>query len=142
MDPATITVIASAAVRLLVPYLQEAATNFAQTAASEVGKSSVAVAFAKAKQAYELVKGKLQRTPGGMKAIEVVSQTPEDPAAQAALRTQVQESLAADDEFAKQLSDLLKQVAATKADVSFVNNIQGEVQKLVQIGTVIGDVNF
>jgi uncharacterized membrane protein YhiD involved in acid resistance len=138
MDPATITVIASAAVQFLVPYLQEAA----KTAASEIGKSSVDAAFAKAKQAYELIKGKLQRTPEGTKAIEAISQAPEDPAAQAALQTQVQESLTADDEFAKQLSDLLKQVAATKADVSFVNNIQGEVQKLVQIGTVMGDANF
>jgi hypothetical protein len=138
MDTATITIIASTALQFLVPYLQEAA----KTAASEIGKSSVAVAFVKAKQAYELIKGKLQRTPEGTKAIEAVSQTPEDPAAQAVLQTVLQESLARDEAFSKQLSDLLKQIALTNADVSFVNNIQGEVQNLVQIGTVIGDVNF
>lgn len=138
MDLSTITVIASATIQFLAPYLQETA----KTAASEVGKSSVTVALVKARQAYELLKGKLQRTPEGTKAIEAFSRAPEDPAAQAALRIQVQESLAVDDEFAQQLSDLLKQVAGTKADVSFVNNIQSEVQKLVQIGTVMGDVNF
>jgi hypothetical protein len=138
MDTATITVVSSAAVQLLAPYLQEAA----KTVASEIGKSSIAVAFAKAKQAYELIKSKLQHTPGGMEAIEAVSQTPEDPVAQAALQTKVQEALTSDNVFAAQLSDLLKQVASTKADVSFVNNIQGEVQKLVEIGTVMGDVNF
>ena len=55
---------------------------------------------------------------------------------------QLDQAVRSDDEFGTKLTELLPEVAATKADVSFVNNIQGEVQKLVQINTVVGNVDF
>ena len=60
----------------------------------------------------------------------------------ATVRSDLERHLASDESFAQDMAARLQQVSQTEADVAFVNNIQGDVEKLVQIETVHGDVNF
>jgi hypothetical protein len=142
MEPATIIATATAAIKLLGPYFKEAASGAFKKAGEETGKSAISSAFAKAHNVYELVKSNFQHKPEASQALAKLEVAPEDKAAQNVIETQLKQVIEEDHGFGDQLAQLLKEVAATKADVSFVNNIQGEVQKLVQIGTVIGDVNL
>ena len=139
--PVLATTLASAAVKLLVPYLKEGFVEMAKGVGSEAGKSAVSAAISKAHKVYELVRRKLDGREDGPQTIARLSSYPDDEDVQRTLRSEVEKAAMSDYAFATQLKELLEQVAETKADVSFVNNIQGEVTKLVQIGTVYGDVN-
>lgn len=142
MEPLAIVGISSAVVRLLAPFFKSGAEEVAKSAGGELGKSAVSAAFAKAKQVYELVKVKLSPHPQASEALVKLQSVPDDVATQNALESELKQSLEADHAFAEQLAQLLKEITATKAEVSFVNNIQGEVQKLVNIGTVVGNVSI
>jgi len=67
---------------------------------------------------------------------------PGDPDTQGALRNQLKKALEGDEEFAAQLASLLRDADEAGAGALFNTNIAGDVQKLVQIGVVQGDVEF
>jgi hypothetical protein len=138
MDPVSTTLLASAAVKFLVPYLNDAAEGFAK----EVGKSGVSAALARAKELYGLITNKFRESPAGPKIVEELANSPDDANAQSKLRAKLDQEFQLDEKFATQVKEMLKQVAATRADVSFVNNIMGDVGKVVQIDSVIGNVSF
>lgn len=138
MDPATIVPLAAAAVKLLAPYLQSAAKTFAEHASDDVG----AAASAKVKQLWEAIHVKLHGKPAAKEALDDLAQSPDDPDAQAALRTQLKKALETDDAFAAELTNLLKEAHAQGADAVFNTQIGGDVQKVANIGTVQGNVQF
>ncbi|OOP65307.1 hypothetical protein BMF89_00205 [Arthrobacter sp. SRS-W-1-2016] len=92
-------------------------------------------------QLLELVKKKFHGKEEAEKSLETFTKTPSDSDAVASVQDHLKTQLADDPGFASELSGLLTQIVNTHADLAFVNNI-GNVEKLVQFGTVHGDVSF
>lgn len=138
MDALTITTIASTTVALLSAYLKRIGENFAK----EIGGKASETAWSKAKQLYEKVKSNFVAKPETAKVINNLEKSPSDNDTQAAVRFHLKEMMEADSEFAKELANLLKETSEAGADVIFQTTINGNVQKLVQMGNVYGDVKF
>ena len=138
MDPATVTSIATATVSVLAPYLKKAA----EKASEKVGDFVASKAWQKAKQIHERLRGALAQHDPAATALQRLIESPESSERQAEMTESLDASLRADTALAQSLALLLKEAAAAGADVEFKTNIQGEVQKFVQIGIVQGDVNL
>ena len=138
MDTLAITTIASATVSLLSPYLKLVGENLAKEIGSQAGKT----AWEKAKQLYETVKSKFSAKPDTAKVIIALEKSPNDNDTQAAVRFHLKEIMEADNDFAKELANLLKETSEAGADTIFHTTINGNVQKLVQMGNVYGDVRI
>lgn len=142
MDSSTIATIASTAVVLLVPYLKSVSEGFAKKAGEQLGEKSGELAWAKAKQLHQFIRTKFADDSGSEKALSALEETPDDSDTQAAVRFQLKDQMSADNEFAKQIAALLKEADKAGADTVFNTNIHGNVEKLVQMRDVYGDVNI
>jgi hypothetical protein len=142
MDANTIATIASAAVSLLVPYLKSFGEGLAKKAGEEIGTKSGETAWSKAKRLYETVKAKLSAKPDTARAINALEKSPDDGDTQAAVRFQLKDIMATDESFARELANILKEASEAGADTVFHTTILGDVQKLVQMGNVFGDVKI
>jgi hypothetical protein len=144
MDPVSMSVglLASTAVKVLGPYLGELAGKASDALLGKVAEDAASSAFKAAGRLLGLVKEKFRGKDEAEKSLEVLASAPGDPAAQAAVEKNLKTELERDPDFASALAGHLTQIANTHADVAFVNNIQGDVEKIAQFGTVHGDVTF
>ena len=142
MEPATIIAIAAASVKLLSPYLKKVATDIGDKAAENLGESVAAGAVNKVRELYLAIKGRFSGNQKAEEALTKLSATPDDANTQASLREQLEQALEQDEDFARKLSEMIKSAHQSGADSVFNINIGGDVQKLVNIGTVHGDVSF
>ncbi len=142
MDTTAIATIASATVSLLVPYLKSLGEELAKKAGEEIGAQAGKTAWGKAKQLYETIKAKFSPKLDTAKLVSALEKSPDDGDTQAAVRFQLKEMMASDESFAKELANILKEASEAGADTIFQTTIMGDVQKLVQIGNVYGDVKI
>jgi predicted membrane-bound mannosyltransferase len=143
MDPTLIASTAASVVSLLVPFLTGAGKGLAEKAGEETGKAAIKGAVETTTAAlHSLVAARLHPAPEANTALADFTQTPDDPDLQAALRVQLRKALQADEQFASQVAGLLREADRVGADAVFNTNIHGDVEKLVNIGTVHGDVSF
>ena len=142
MDTIVIATIASSTISLLVPYLKLVGEGIAKKAGEEIGGKAGGVAWSKAKQLHDTVKAKLSSKPDVAKVIEMLEKTPNDEDTQAAIRFHIKEAIGSDEKFGKELAAILKDATDAGADNVFQTNVAGNVQKLVQMGNVYGDVKF
>jgi len=138
MDTLAIATIASTTVSLLSPYLKLVGENLAK----EIGSKAGETAWDKAKQLYEKVKSKFTVKPDTAKVISALEKSPNDSDTQAAVRFHLKEMMETDSDFAKELANLLRETSEAGADTIFHTTINGNVQKLVQMGNVYGDVRI
>lgn len=142
MDAITIATIASATVSLLVPYLKSFGEGLAKKAGEEIGSKSGETALSKAKYLYETVKAKFSAKPDTAKAINALEKSPDDGDTQAVVRFQLKDIMATDESFANELASILKEASEAGVDIVFNTTISGDVQNLVQIGKVIGNLKI
>jgi hypothetical protein len=137
LDPITIGLLASTAVRALSGFFEDTASK----TSDELSTAAASGAVAAVRRLAGRVKAKFV-SDADASTFERFAGNPTDPETSDIIQRKLKEHLLADEAFASEVHSDLKQVAETNADVAFVNNIQGDVQKLVQIRTVHGDVNF
>jgi hypothetical protein len=142
MDTTVIATIASASVSLLVPYLKSMGEEFAKKVGEEIGSKTGETAWSKAKLLCEKVKAKFSAKPETSKVMTALEKAPDDADIQAAVRFHLKDIMTADEGFAKELLDILKQASDAGADTIFHTTIYGDVHKLVQMGNVYGDVRI
>lgn len=142
MDANTISTIASTAVSLLVPFLKSILDAIGQKTGEEIGSKTGSLAWEKAKLMHNTIKAKFSSIPEATKILDALEETPHDSDTQAALRFQMKDVLARDESFAKELAFILKEASEAGADMIFQTTIMGNVQKLVQMGNVYGDVKI
>jgi len=142
MDTLAITTIASTTVSLLSPYLKLVGENLAQKVGEEIGSQVGETVWNKAKQLYEMVKSRFTAQSDTAKVINALEKSPDDNDTQAAVRFHLKEMMETDSNFAKELANLLKETSEAGADTVFHTTIMGNVQKLVQMGNVYGDVKI
>jgi hypothetical protein len=138
VDPLTIGLVASGVVKLLSAFFKTAGDRAGEDAAD----TAVGAAVAGTRRLLDRIRGHFADDPDASKRLEELESRPDDPEVTDGVRTALERHLASDDSFAQDVAAGLQQVSQTEADVAFVNNIQGDVQKLVQIQTVHGDVNI
>jgi hypothetical protein len=134
MDPATLATIAGSAVALLSPYLKKTAQEIEQTVGS--------IAVKKVEELLSAIKAKFQKNASAQGSLNDLAKSPDDTENQAAVREYLKKMLSSDEDFANQLTNILKEAANAGADKVFNTTIYGDVQKLTQIGHVNGDVNI
>jgi hypothetical protein len=142
MDTTVIATIASATISLLVPYLKSMGEEFAKKIGEEIGSKTGETAWSKAKLLCEKVKAKFSAKPETAKVMSALEKAPDDADTQAAVRFHLKDMMTADESFAKELAVILKQASDAGADTIFHTTIFGDVQKLVQMGNVYGDVRI
>jgi hypothetical protein len=142
MDAITISTIASTVVSLLVPFMKSTIEGISKKAGEEIGSKTGNLAWEKANQLYDTIKTKFSSSPEATKIVNALEKDPDDSDTQAALRFQIKDMLAKDENFAKELAFLLKEASEAGADTVFQTTIMGNVQKLVQMGNVYGDVKI
>nr|AXV46584.1 hypothetical protein pA58H2_p38 [Arthrobacter sp.] len=139
----TVGLLASAAVKVLGPYLGDLISKTTDAVTEKAGDSAATGALQGAKSLLELVKKKFRGKGDAEKNLEALESAPQDPAVRAAVEKDLATEIQHDPNFASKLSEHLTQIANTKADVAFVTNIQGDVGKLATFaGPVYGDVSF
>ncbi len=142
MDAYAIATIASTTVSLLAPYLKSLAEELAKKAGEEIGGKAGETAWNKAKQLYETVKAKFFSKPESSKVITALEKAPDDEDTRATVRFHLKDMMASDESFAKELALILREASEAGADTVFQTTIYGNVQKLVQMGNVYGDVKI
>lgn len=125
MDPQTISVIATAAIGVLSPYLAKAG----EVAAKKVGEDI-----------YHALKARFDKKPAAQEALADLEKAPDDGDFQAALRVQFKKLLAEDEAFAAQLQHLLQEAGRTEAGATIIKQIAGDNAK--QFGQVFGNITF
>lgn len=142
MDTIALTTIASTVVSLLVSYLKIVGENLAKKAGEQIGSKLGETAWVKAKQLFEIVKMRFTSNSDTAKVINALEKSPNDNETQLAVQFHLKQMLETDKDFAKKLAGLLKEISEVGADTIFQTNISGNVQKLVQMGDVYGNINF
>ncbi|MFC8383782.1 MULTISPECIES: hypothetical protein [Nocardia] len=142
MEPVTIALIAGAAMKVIGPYLANFATKAGESLAAKSADGAVAGALSGAKRLLGLIRSKFAGNSQAEASLGYLEANPDDEQAQAAVTRHLENAMVADPQFASSIESELAQISNTNADIAFVNNIQGDVGKIVQIETVHGDVTF
>jgi hypothetical protein len=137
MDPTTISVLAGTATSFLVSYL----TKLTEGIATETGKKAGGLAWDKAREFYLVLKERFTSEPAASKIFQAIERSPHDSDTQAALRFQLKDMMSIDETVARKLASLLKEADDAGADTVFQTTIHGNIEKLIQIGVVHGNVN-
>jgi hypothetical protein len=130
--------VASGVLKLLSAFV----TTTAEEAGQDVADNAVGAAVAATRRVVDRIRARFAKDPDASQRLQDFESRPDDPDVAAELRATLERYLASDALFAQDVAEGLRQVSETEADVAFVNNIQGDVEKLVQIHTVQGDVNL
>jgi hypothetical protein len=138
MDEHAITIIADTAISLLVTYLKQIGEHFVKQGIQGVSEA----AWDQAKQLYEAIKNKLSSQPESGKAITTLEQAPDDEKIKDAVRLYLKEIMASDENFAKEIALILREASKVSKDTIFQTKITGNVEKLVQMGNVYGNVEI
>jgi hypothetical protein len=142
MEATIISTIAVATVSLLVSYMKSIGEGFAKKTGEELGKQAGGNAWHKAKQLYQVTKAKFSTKSETREVMDALEKSPSDDDTQAVMRFHLKGIMASDENFAKELAYLLKEASEAGADTVFQTTILGDVQKLVQMGNVYGNVNI
>ena len=142
VDPSAITAISSAVLRVLVPYFKDAASGSAGELGKEAASSAAGTAASLARRLVNAVKSRFGSDADSSRSLAALIDDPDSADASEQVRPDLEHVLASDQPFAAELVSLLRQISGTGADLAFVNNIGGDVAKLVQIGEVHGDLHF
>jgi hypothetical protein len=125
MDSQTITLMATTAVGLLIPYFAKAG----EAAAKNVGEDI-----------YQALKKGFKKKPLAQEALDDLEKSPEDSDLQAVLRVQLKKTIEEDKAFAMQLKQLLQEAQKTETGATIIKQVAGDNAK--QFGQVFGDVTF
>lgn len=136
VDP--ISAIAGAALSLLASFLKKKAEQLS----GKVVNAVKTAAGKKAEELHEVIKAKFGEKSTAKKALEDLTEVPDDPDRLVSVQEQLTESMRDDDTFASQIVEILEQAAEAGADQVFNTNIYGEVKKFVQMRDVYGDVTI
>jgi len=138
MDPVTIGLLASTTVKALGAFFKDTALKAGDELSEQASTGAVGIV----KRLLARLRTKFRADPDASKSLQEFQERPSDEGAVSEFQRILTDRLATDEVFAKNVESDLKQIIETNADIAFVNNIQGDVQKLVQIQTVHGDVNL
>lgn len=125
LDPATISVLVSAAVGFLTPYLTKAGEAVAKKTGEDV---------------YQALKARFIKKPAAQEALNDLEKTPQDPDLQAALRVQLRKLLEEDETFSAHLQEVLKKAQGTEEGATIIKQMAGDNAK--QFGQVFGNITF
>ncbi len=147
MDPALLAALTTMLAQAL-PHLTAAGGRAAGKAVEEIGKEAGVGAVAKAKEIWERLRGKVESKPAAAEAAEDVARMPDSADAHGALRLQLSKILAADEELAAEIGQLVRaarpefQVKRIEAwDEGVVASQGGTAARLVAVGgSLHGDV--
>ena len=142
MDTASISLLASSSISLLAPYLKLLGEEAVKEIGKNIGAQTSQTAWEKAQKLHELIKSKLSAKPDTAKVLTDLEKSPSDEDIQATIRYYLKETIATDEAFAKQIAAILRDAVEAGADNVFQTTIMGNVQKLVQMGNVYGDVKI
>jgi hypothetical protein len=142
MDPSAIAAISSAVVRMLVPYFKDVASGGAEELGKNAANSAAGTAAGLARRLVQAVKSRFGSDESSRRSLVALMDDPDNADAVGRVRQSLQQVMASDQPFAAEMVSLLQQISGTGAELNFVNNIRGDVAKLVQIGEVHGDVNL
>lgn len=142
MEAVAISTIASTAVSLLAPYIKKLGEELAKKAGEEIGSQAGKTAWEKAKVLFETIKTRFTQKPETAKVFSALEKSPDDVDTQAVIRFHLKEIMQSDETFAKELANILKAASDAGADTIFHTTIIGNVQRLVQMGNVYGDVKI
>jgi hypothetical protein len=137
LDPITMSLLASIAVKALSGFFEDTASKVSDALSTEAASGAVAAM----KRLVGRIKAKFVAD-ASAPTFERFEANPRDAEACDVFRQKLEAYLLTDEAFASEVQSDLKQISETNAGVAFVNNIQGDVKKLVQIQTVHGDVNL
>ena len=129
MDPATLGMISSTAVTLIVNFLTKAGEDFGKEAGGEV-VDMLKSRFAK----------KPETRPAAQEALADLEQNPDNKDLHGQMRIQLEKLLKEDDELKNQLVKLLEKAKPANANTTIINQTAGDNAK--QFGQVTGDVIF
>ena len=142
MNPAEIAPIASAAITILVPYLQSLGTDFAKEAIESIGSKAGETAWGKAEKLYGFIKGKFSSNSNIDEVIKELEKTPNDEDTQATLRRSLKKEMESDKTFADELRTLVEEISSAKTDVVFNSTFLEKVGTVVQTGNVHGGIHI
>ena len=131
LDPSTLLVGTTAA---------SLVAGFFAKSAEETGKNATDAAWQRASEVVHFVKERLGSHQENK--IEAVEKSPADEVAQNQLASAISNLAASDAQFRAGLSQKLVLAANSGVDSIFKTNIQGKVEKLVQIQNVYGNVSL
>ena len=129
MDPATLGMISSTAVTLIVNFLTKAGEEVGKKAGGEV-VDMLKSRFAK----------KPETRPAAQEALADLEQNPDNKDLHGQMRIQLEKLLKEDDELKNHLEKLLEKAKPANANTTIINQTAGDNSK--QIGQVTGDVTF
>jgi DNA-binding ferritin-like protein len=106
-----------------------------------LGEASGNRAVKKADDLADAIKAKFDAN-NKIEVLDDLAKAPDDKDIQASVRHQLKRIMSNDEEFAHELAKILKKASEAGADTTFHTTIYGDVQKLVQMGNVYGDVEI
>jgi hypothetical protein len=142
MEPVTISILASAAVKILAPFFKQALTKGTSDLADRAGEAAGKGAFEAGSRIGALIRRKFKGNESAEAAVAKLESNPDDAHAAAELQGHLEQAALSDPTFAQELSAQVAMAANTTAETAFVNQVGGDVAKIAQIGTVNGDVTF
>ena len=141
MNASVITTIANAVVSLLVLYFKKLGEGIVQKGGEEIGEHAAKAMWNRAIQVCKEVKGKFALNREMSEAFNTLKRTPEDTDAQERVQRYLKEVMTNDEGFAVRLSALLSEESKDGINSVFQTIVSGDVQKIVQINEVQGDVH-
>jgi hypothetical protein len=127
---------------MLVPYFKDVASGGAEELGKNAANSAAGTAAGLARRLVQAVKSRFGSDESSRRSLVALMDDPDNADAVERVRQSLQQVMASDQPFAAEMVSLLQQISGTGAELNFVNNIRGDVAKLVQIGEVHGDVNL
>jgi hypothetical protein len=114
--------------------------SFFSKSIEELGKKTADAAWDKASRVVEFLKRELSPEP--RKLLAALEVNPQNEQTKKQLESAIAETVSTNPQFAKELSTTLVQAADSGVDTIFNTNISGNVEKLVQIQTIVGSVTI
>jgi hypothetical protein len=138
MDGNTIAQLAVTLVGFLTAYFQKAA----ESGANELGKEAASTVWQKARQLFDLVRGKLSHRQDAQTTLDKFANSPSDPAMAEAVRSELELLLSQDTSLITLFREQLIELDESGADRVFQTNIHGQVKNFTQIGKMYGDLKI
>jgi hypothetical protein len=109
--------------------------SFFKDALSETAKSS-------AKELFNFIKGKTSGSDTEKEKTQKLEKFPDDKSTQIEFQKMLEARMKADNDFAQELLKRLEVLAQNEKEATFKNVITGNVEKIVQINNLFGDIEL
>lgn len=109
--------------------------SFFKDALSETAKSSV-------KELFNFIKGKTSGSDTEKEKTQKLEKLPDDKSTQMEFQKILEAKMRADNDFAQELLKRLEALAQNEKEATFKNVITGNVEKLVQINNLFGNIEL